>query len=261
MRTIIFVVAVASLLAVAAGPASLPSSPGDPNVRSSDEISAAQSRVDKAHLKVAGIETDIRNATGRFDVSADGLNKAIDTLQQQQEQLELDEAGSVGRQRATEEAVARFTEEAKKRLDAGDPVVSELEKVVTSREKQLDRMQSLNKTGAIAVESVESAEAALLQAKAEVAAARKNAAGGNGVTEALSAWNREAMNLSIERAEREARLQYIEKRIDSLKKGVAMLDNLDRAMQEERAADGDLTNAKAAASRGNAVFGGNRPTP
>ena len=255
MRLIVYCMAVAGLLAIGAGPASSASSAGTPSPK--DAVTAAQMKVDDAHAAVTSIEAEIRKATGRYDVSPDGLNKAIDKLQQQQEQLELDEAGAVGRQRATEEAVARFTEEAKKRLDAGDPVVSELEKVVALREKQLARMQALMQNGAVSVESMDAAETALGQAKAEVAAARKNAAGGSGITEALSAWNREAMNLSIERAERSAKLDYIKDRIDRLRSGAGLLDKLDRAIQNENEAANQLMKAKLIANNRNNLF----PTP
>ena len=82
--------------------------------------------------------------------------------------------------------------------------------------------------------------AAMEQAQADVETAKQRAAGGGGPISALDTWNRELMNVSIEQAERRARLQYIDGRLDKYRQVSPALSEMDLAAQELRAADSRL---------------------
>lgn len=85
--------------------------------------------------------------TGRTDVSADGLRKLVQALEEQRESLELDEAGAQARKAALEDALKAAAQNTIKSVD-GDAAVKELRAVVDMREAQLSRMTKLNDTGA-----------------------------------------------------------------------------------------------------------------
>lgn len=129
----------------------------------------------------------------------------------------LEEAGARGRRRGIEEAVDRYTAMTQKRAD-DDPVVAELERVISFREQELKRLDQLQKVGAVSPSELNAAETSLANSRVELASAKQRAAGGTSASEALDNWNREAINLSIDEMDRQARLDYIAARLQKLNK-------------------------------------------
>lgn len=186
--------------------------------------------------RIAQLRAEIAQATGRVDVSPEGIRAAVEQLQAQQEKLMLDEAGAQGRREGLERAIKEYSAAATERASS-DEAVKQLESVAALREAELKRKLQLQKVGAIAQDELSAAEAAVAQARADVAVAKHHAAGDTGPNSALDVWNRELMNLSIEQAERQARLNYIRDRLDKYNKIAASVDNLERVIGELRAID------------------------
>src|SRR5579864_4495378 len=95
-----------------------------------------------------------------------------------------------------------------------DEVTSELKAAVDSRQAHLDRLRQAVQQKVASVGDLEAAEAALVYARGELAAARQRAAGA--ATDAIDAWNRELMNLAVAGQERRAKLHYVENRLKVL---------------------------------------------
>jgi chromosome segregation ATPase len=186
--------------------------------------------------RLAKLRSEIAQATGRVDVSAQGLRRSIEKLQEQQEQIQLDDAGAQGRRQGLEEAIKQYTARAADRA-ASDEAAKQLEKVVAVREEQLKRVQQLFQAGAAPSSEVAAAEAAVAQAQADVAMAKQRAAGETGPNSALDAWNREAMTLSIEESERQGRLKYIRDRLDQYKQVIAHVADLEQLTGDLRTAE------------------------
>lgn len=217
-----------------------------------DDYKRAHSEERQAAAQLADLRAVTAEASGRIDASSDGIRKAIQWLEEQQEQLQLEEAGANGRRQGLAEAVEKYTKLAKERGEA-DPVVAELEKVVQLHEEELQRLQAAFKAATVSASDLSAAQMALAQSRAELAAAKRTASGGAGSNDALDAWNREAMNLSIEELGRQAQLQYLDGRLKQLKAVVPNLAALDEAaagfssaQAAEAAAKATLTQEQAA---------------
>lgn len=182
------------------------------------------------------LQAEIGKVTGRVDVSPEGIRAAVAQLQQQQEQLMLDEAGAQGRRAGLEQAIKEYSSAAVGRAQS-DEAVKQLQSVLDIREAELKRKLQLQKVGAIAADEIAQAEAAVAQARADVADAKHRIAGDVGPNSALDVWNRELMNLSIEQAERQARLDYIRSRLDKYGQVTTAVSDLERTAGELRAID------------------------
>jgi chromosome segregation ATPase len=200
------------------------------------EYAMAQNDRHQMADQLAKLRSEIANATGQVEVSADGIRHAIEKLQEQQEQLQLDAAGADGRRQGLERAIKEYTATAADRA-ASDEAVKQLEKVAAVRAQQLERVQQLYKAGAVQSNEVATAEAAVAQAQADVALAKQRAAGGPGPNSALDTWNREAMNLSVEESERRARLKYIQSRLDQYQQVIGHVGELEQLTADLRAAE------------------------
>jgi chromosome segregation ATPase len=218
--------------------------------RSNHRLELAKEYYDRARAEqanaanvVADLRAQIAQDSGRIDVSSEGIRAAVQKMEEQEEQLQLEEAGAAGRRQGLEEAVKKYTDLAKARCDS-DPVVTELQKVADLRDRELARVEQLRKVAAVSDSDVTNAEMALAQSRADLAAAKQRAAGGAGASEALDGWNREAMNLSIEGLDRQARLKYLTVRLAQLEQAVAKLPRLDQAVHELNRAETEALNAR-----------------
>jgi len=208
----------------------------------------ARRQQEETQARLQDLRAKIRAMTGRTDVSADGLRKLVQTLEEQREALELDEAGAQARKAALEDALKAAAQNAAKSVE-GDTALRELRKVVDMREAQLSRMVKLNQTGAAPQSDIEAAEAELAQAKVNLALRQHQAALDQGV-DGMSALNRDLVNLTIAEAERMARLEFIKRRLDKLGEAMPLLDDLDglqgRLQRDQAAADFAADKAKLA---------------
>ncbi len=224
--------------------------PAQPDAVHGAELRAYDAELAKAYAAEARQERDdtlarlqqlrdaIRNVTGRTDVSADGLRKLVQTLEEQREALELDEAGRSAK-RALEDALKAAAVGAANSAD-GDAAIKELQAVVDAREAQLNRLAKLAATGAVTQSEKEAAQADLAQARANLALRQREAALDHGGGE-MAALNHDLVNLTVAEAERLARLEFIKRRLDKLRDATPLLDDLDglqgRLQRDQNAAD------------------------
>jgi chromosome segregation ATPase len=215
-----------------------PNSPEVVNVRQAlaatqkDVLERAHMREDRANMEMRQlnselheIQSQLREKTGRMDVSPENLESTVESLEKEKEALMLADVAAKARRDAMEEAIAEQTAKADK-IAAVDATIDALRKGVEAREKQLDLIQQQVKSGVNTQDTVVAAQASLADAEARVAerlSALSGEAGGN----LSSALSRELLDLNIEEKEREAKMQFIEKRLKTLGEALQMADNAD----------------------------------
>ena len=172
-----------------------------------DAIMKAEAQVQQCQQELEKRRESLFSLSGLVSVTPEALRQLAERLQDQKEALQVDEAGAKGRQDAIAKAIADTTDRLKVRASADD-VTAELEKVVSARQKQLERIRQLQAAAAVPNADVVAAEAALATARAEAAASRQKTAGLS--SDLLEALNRELINLTIGRQERAAKMEYIE---------------------------------------------------
>lgn len=204
-------------------------------------VDAAAKDRQQAAASVRELKDQIRSETGLTNVEGNDLRRIASNLQEQRENLQLEEAAAQGRRTGIEKAIDTFTERQEKRANS-DEASSELKAAVDSRQAQLDRLREAVRSKTANVAELEAAEAALLYARAELAAARQRAAGP--ATDAIDAWNRELMNLEVAGQERRAKLRYIEERLKVLQPALGDVDRLEQGERELQQNEADLLNAE-----------------
>ena len=235
----------ASLALLGAAPATQPSAEEIYQAQISmaeEQLKSTESLQRQAMDNVSVMREELRKATGRADVSPEGMRQAITRLQEQQEQLLLDEAGAEGRKAGLSEAVKRPSDEIQAKANT-DAATDELKQVLTLREKELQRMQELGKAKAVAQKEVDEAQAAVADARLKLIEVRRQAVG-TANAESLEIWNRELMTLSVAGLERRARLKFIQDRLERLSAALPKIDELERRIAEEQRAERMLQEAQ-----------------
>jgi hypothetical protein len=124
--------------------------------------------------------------------------------------MKVEVEGLRARRRALEAQIAALSNTIDKGA-AQDAVVQQLQAVVALRETQRKRIEALSK-GAVSVEQIENAEAALAEAKAELAKQLRAAAQGAG-GDRLASLQRRLDETAIDLAESEEKLEHLPKAI------------------------------------------------
>jgi chromosome segregation ATPase len=234
-----------AIMLLSAAPASQPDRDDAPLVRiqlAEKELDRAEAMREQALAQVRQLRDELRKLTGRADVSPGGLREAITRLQEQQEQLQLDEAGAEGRRKGLAVAIDQLTVEVKKKADS-DAAAVELEHVLDLRQRELKRTQELAQAHSVSQHDVEEAEIAAADARLKLIEVRRQAIGTTN-SESLDAWNRELINLSVAEQERRARLTFIGNRLEQLSNALPKLDDLERQMAEAQRAERGLQEAE-----------------
>jgi chromosome segregation ATPase len=214
----------------------------------------ARKSLDQAQAMFHDMQEVLRSKTGRIDVSPASLQKAAARLEAELESLQLDAAGGAARMDALEKTIA--TEAARgQEKSKGDEVAAELTIVVSARENTLKRMEMLAQQATVSQEEVERARATLAEAKARLAERRMSvaAAAGGG---ALSDWNRELLNLSLDAQERRARTLFLKESIERLRSGLPHLDKLQEYQDALPTARQELVEARRALEETERDFAG-----
>jgi hypothetical protein len=199
-----------------------------------DMLGRAQMREERANVEMRqlnselhDIQSQLREKTGRMDVSPENLESTVESLEKDKEALMLADVAAKARRDAMEEAIAEQTARADK-IAAVDATIDALRKGVEAREKQLDYIQQQVKSGVNTQDTVMAAQASLAQAEANLAE-RRSALSGESGGSLSSALSRELLDLNIEEKEREAKMEFIEKRLKTLGEALQMADNADLA--------------------------------
>ena len=199
-------------------------------------LDVAQVELAKAHAQVRQVEEELRDKSGRVDVSPESLRQAASRMENELESLQLDAAGATARMEAlakTISEVARKGEEVAK----GDEVAKQITVVVAAREEELVMKQKLFEQATVSQAELADARARLAEAKAKLAERRMavSASAGGG---ALGDWNREMLNLSLDAQERQARTEFLKQRLDRLRSSLpdmVKLEDLQIGISEARA--------------------------
>jgi hypothetical protein len=189
----------------------------------------AQDAYEIAWKETLLLRNDIRNKTGKVDISHNSLEATASKLDRDLEALQLEEVGSEARMKALEDAVATQARRVEKASQA-DPVIAELEKVADARERQLKIVENERKTGVVPDAALQDAIAALAEARAKTAERRQAVFVTNG-GDTLGALNRELLNLSIADHERRAKLEFLESQLHKI---TPMLDSSSQLQFQER---------------------------
>ena len=206
-------------------------------------LDKAEQQLDQTYQQLRKLQSELREATGRADVSPEGLQKAASRLDEEMESMTLDEVGSKARADALAKTIAEQTDRAKK-MAQGDDAAAELMDVVQVREKQLARLQELYKAGAAPLAEVQQAEASLAEAKATLAERRRAIVTGP-AGDGVAMWNHELLNLTIAQKERQARMAYIEERLKRLSGAMPAVDQLQNLQESVKAARAGVDHARA----------------
>jgi chromosome segregation ATPase len=199
-------------------------------------LMAAREEVDKADRELADREKqleiqqhELSSASGLVAATPEAIRQLADRLQTEKEAIEVELAGTKGREDAITKAIAQTSERVKARSDA-DEVTRQIESVVALRQKQLDRLRQLQATGAVPNAEVEAAEANVATARAELAAAKQKTSAPS--ADLLEALNRELINLTITRQEHGAKLEFINNRLKQLAPALNISRNVEKATRE-----------------------------
>jgi hypothetical protein len=210
--------------------------------RAQMQVQQAEIERDKSASDVARVRDKLRELTGRADVSPDGIRRALTRLQEQQEQLQLEQAGAEGRKKGLMEAIDKMTVQLQKKAQA-DSAAGEMDQVLALREQELKRTQELAKQNVVSREQLDEAQVRVADARLKLIEVRRQAIGTTNA-ETLDTWNRELMNLSIGELERDGRLRFVLARLEHLSAALPLLDEMDRRMAEVRRAEGMLKDAE-----------------
>ena len=237
-------------VASSASPSTEPQASNNPELKALVQRSSdLQNLIDKyrqeqanCQERMSSVREQIAKATDEPGITPELVRQDVGRLVEQREQLEMEAAGANGRRDGLEKAIAHLSHRLEERVKS-DPVAKELEKAAGAREQQVKLLEEQFKTGQITQADVLAAQAALAQAKAELEAARQHA-GGAGSLEALDAWDRELLRLSVDGQERQARLQYINERLRKLAPALDDVVDLERTSEHLALADKLLRQAE-----------------
>jgi hypothetical protein len=173
--------------------------------------------VSETEQKVSSIRSHLADSTGQINPSAGEIQQAASQMQQQFQQAELDHQAKEARRKAIEEAIAELAHKAESKVK-DDPIVSELQKVVEVRERELSRQKELQQNKASSSSDVDQAVVAAAEARAKVLERKREAAAeaGGPLMEQL---NKDLLTLSIDSAEQTMRYEILRKRCDALRAG------------------------------------------
>lgn len=223
------------------------------------EVERGRVEVEEWSDRLEQLRTQLRRASGRVDVSPEGIRAAVAGLEQERQRRELQVAASRARHAALKDAIQSATKRAETRLE-GDEIARELEKAVEISQQALAYVRKLHESGAGA-SATDLAAAEMRLAEARVALyTRKEALAGHpegGPAALVQQMEAEALNL----VEAEAVLDHVKDSLKRLDDATRLLDeyesHLERRDQARRAAAEAEDRLRAA--RAGTAPGGARP--
>jgi hypothetical protein len=147
---------------------------------------------------------------GQTDLSRAAILGDLQSMEREQQQVEMKLVGLHARQNALAEQIARIGKEIAERAEH-DPVAIELQKVVELRERALQKEKERKDAGLLGSEST-AGEEAVAMARAELAKQRQGPPQAAGAS-LLADLNKEVVTLAVDIAEAEAQGEYLRTRI------------------------------------------------
>lgn len=177
----------------------------------------AQQRVAEAAAIVDDLESKKESIVDELDdlnISDASFVEVMSTLQTQRIQLMIDLRGLKARQQAVEDLVRQMNAREENQM-----LIEMLERSVANAESSLEQLQRLHKAGSIPSSQLYPAEQAVLEARIRLTQARQ---------EASTQQSSEVANITIDRAEKMARLEMVEQ---LLKDFVASREKVEQAQR------------------------------
>ncbi len=181
-----------------------------------------QDLIKRASAEQREVTDAIRKEAGLADASPEGVHAIAQKLEAEYEAAQLELKAKSARHDALAEAIAKLSAQAEAKGN-DDPVAAELAKVVEARDKDVARKQQMYGEKSVARAEVDEAMGVAAEARAkwlERKMAATAAAGGD----AVAAWNKELLSLSIDLAELKARADALEVRLQQVSHALSALD-------------------------------------
>jgi hypothetical protein len=196
---------------------------------------------DDARSRAAALRNEIRQLTGRADITARTVTEALTKLEDERQQLELTLLSNQSRSKSIEKQIADQSGQIEQQV-AADPILQELQKVVDARQNQVDFKKQQADKGVIGVDEMNAAVVALAESRAKLLQRKHDAMADAGAA-TLDSYNRELINLSIDRRENEQRLKYLQEHLPGMRDAMDRLDAFQRAQSDLSQAEDELHDA------------------
>jgi hypothetical protein len=213
-----------------------------PLVGAEEAVDERRKVLEVATAKAAQQRHAVRDAANVLDPSPEAVRGAASRLDQEKQRITLELAGQSARQKALEERVAKLSDAATARV-VKDPIADELEKIVKLRDDEAANSQAMYKTGTLTQAELRAAQARAAEAKARLLERRETVSKAAG-TELLGDLNKELVTLTINIAENEARLRYLDERLAGLSKALELVDDLEQLQSATARARRQLDDAE-----------------
>ncbi len=165
------------------------------------QIDQSQHELDMARTKH---EELIRDKGPNAGLSVSSFGEIVGYLQSQKVALTIDLAGLDARQSAIEEAAKKASQSGKHNMER-QVMIDKLHQIVNVQRQKLEQAEKLRKQGSASEGDFQDAERQLLEAEIRLA----DATASFGQAED-STWNQQLIAVSLDRAEKQARLQRVE---------------------------------------------------
>jgi hypothetical protein len=210
--------------------------------RAARDVAEARAALDELRAAFRNVEHEIRQTTGRADVSVEAIRASVPKLDEERQTLKLQVIGKEARQAALAATIERLAKAAAERA-SGDPVAAELQKVVDAREQAVKMNQAAHEAASVSAREVADAEAVLAEARARLLERRDAVARASG-GELLEALNRELATLSIDAAESQAKLAALDALLAKYVDAEELLGRADDVRRERQRREDALRKAE-----------------
>lgn len=196
------------------------------------EESLARARAELEHVQQA--EHELCAAAGRYQLDRDQVLAEVEDLRRQMESIEMELQSLTARRSALAKQIAEVGERAAKETEQ-DPVVAELEKVVSLRQAELAELIKRVDEGLATQSETRRVQEEVARARAELAQYRRTA-----VQQAGGAWlddlNKALVSVSSELLSENAKRTVIEARLEDVEKRnlLELVNRYDREVRLER---------------------------
>jgi hypothetical protein len=201
-------------------------------------LANSQQRYHQASDELRELRDKLRASAGRVDVSPQSIADALSKLEEEKQKLELDVMGKQARRDALDQQIAKQSQTIQKNVE-DDAIAAELQKVVDARQEKVKEMKAMVRSGQATPAMISDSVAAAADAQAKLLQRRHDAAAEAG-GDALQAFNREAVTLSVDLSEAKARLKFIDDRLSHLASASDQIDRLERAQAQEQSAAAEV---------------------
>lgn len=160
-------------------------------------------------------ESALQQDAGQSILSRESILNQMKDLENERQQLQMDQAATQSRRGAIYEEILKIAKQTEAKT-ADDPVIQNLKKICELQKEKLDNLRKLVDSGRASQDESSDQQEKIARTEIEIAERQeeleKQAGGGS-----AEKWNNELADMSIHRAEMEARLHFIEEQLKQMK--------------------------------------------